>query len=89
MLHNDIRNANTSPTMRVSGYKTCPVTFFVARSSREDVGVLAGRPRHDYCPQSPMIRGVMSPGPEGARDIANRGRAEVVGEAVRNVDAEL
>lgn len=23
MLHNDIRNANTSPTMRVSGYQTC------------------------------------------------------------------
>lgn len=58
--------------------------FFV-----EDVGVLAGRPRHDCCPQSLMIRGVMSPGPEGAGDIADRGRAEVVGEAVRNVDAEL
>lgn len=65
-----------------------PVTFFVAPSSRDDVGVLAGRPRHDSCPQSLMIRGVMSPGLEGGRDIANRGRAEVL-EADRNVDAEL
>ena len=65
-----------------------PVTFFVTPSSREDVGVLAGRPRHDCYPQSLMIRGVMSPGPEGARDIANRGRAESL-QVVRNVDAEL
>ncbi|EEV8084993.1 hypothetical protein D1G95_27260 [Escherichia coli] len=25
-------------------------------------GVLASQTRHDYCPQSSMIRGVMSPG---------------------------
>ncbi|EAR5684131.1 hypothetical protein EI539_18625 [Salmonella enterica] len=25
-------------------------------------GVLASQPRHDYCPQSTMIRGGMSPG---------------------------
>ncbi|EBV6971254.1 hypothetical protein XL16_22030 [Salmonella enterica subsp. enterica serovar Gaminara] len=25
-------------------------------------GVLASQTRHDYCPQSTMIRGVMSPG---------------------------
>ncbi|EIP3426607.1 hypothetical protein LSE82_005513 [Salmonella enterica] len=25
-------------------------------------GVLANQTRHDYCPQSTMIRGVMSPG---------------------------
>ncbi|EBH8768112.1 hypothetical protein D1797_15460 [Salmonella enterica subsp. enterica serovar Freetown] len=28
-------------------------------------GVLASQTRHDYCPQSSMIRGVMSPGLEG------------------------
>lgn len=75
-------------SISVFDIRACPVTFFVAPSSRDDVGVLAGRPRHDSCPQSLMIRGVMSPGPEGGRDIANRGRAEVL-EADRNVDAEL
>ena len=29
-----------------------PVTFFVARFLLEDEGVLAGRSRHGFCPQS-------------------------------------
>lgn len=35
-----------------------PVTLFVPLI----LGVLATQTRHDYCPQSSMIRGVMSPG---------------------------
>jgi hypothetical protein len=33
-----------------------PVTFFVARVLLQDEGVLAGRSRHGFCPQSFMIR---------------------------------
>ena len=40
-----------------------PVTFFVARLLLQDMGVLAGRFRHGFCPQSPMIRGVLPPEP--------------------------
>ena len=29
----------------------------------QDMGVLAGRFRHGFCPQSPMIRGVLPPEP--------------------------
>src|SRR5699024_2452946 len=81
-------NASSGKSFRlkVTGV-SARVTFFVAASSVEDVGVLAGRPRHDYCPQSLMIQGVMSPGPDGGADIAERGLAEVR-EAVRNVDTE-
>jgi formate transporter len=35
-----------------------PVTLFVPLI----LGVLASQTRHDYCPQSSMIREVMSPG---------------------------
>jgi hypothetical protein len=34
-----------------------PVTFFVAPVLLQDEGVLAGRSRHGFCPQSFMIRG--------------------------------
>ena len=40
-----------------------PVTFFVARFLLQDMGVLAGRFRHGFCPQSSMIRGVLPPEP--------------------------
>ncbi|EOQ0151334.1 hypothetical protein BGD37_RS24820, partial [Escherichia coli] len=37
---------------------TCP-RYFIRTPYN---GVLASQTRHDYCPQSSMIRGVMSPG---------------------------
>jgi hypothetical protein len=46
--------------------------------------VLAGRSRHGFCPQSQMIRGVLSPGPAWRQLIADRGTTTVL----RNVDAD-
>ena len=42
---------------------SAPVTVFVARFLLQDMGVLAGRFRHGFCPQSSMIRGVLPPEP--------------------------
>lgn len=50
-----------------------PVTFFVAPVLLQDKDVLAGRSRHGFCPQSFMIRGVLSPGPAWRQLIADRG----------------
>ena len=36
-----------------------PLRYFIRTPYN---GVLASQTRHDYCPQSSMIRGVMSPG---------------------------
>ncbi|WP_168201175.1 hypothetical protein [Escherichia coli] len=38
---------------------TLPPRYFIRTPYN---GVLASQTRHDYCPQSSMIRGVMSPG---------------------------
>ncbi|ABG71790.1 hypothetical protein ECP_3819 [Escherichia coli 536] len=50
----------------------CSSSSSVVRAAEQEVpryfirtpynGVLASQTRHDYCPQSSMIRGVMSPG---------------------------
>ncbi|ENU1300402.1 hypothetical protein B4X50_RS25680, partial [Escherichia coli] len=42
----------------MTAYRTLP-RYFIRTPYN---GVLASQTRHDYCPQSSMIRGVMSPG---------------------------
>ncbi|WP_284526297.1 hypothetical protein [Shigella dysenteriae] len=40
-------------------WRSCRPRYFIRTPYN---GVLASQTRHDYCPQSSMIRGVMSPG---------------------------
>ncbi|ELZ8316430.1 hypothetical protein U0Z36_005108, partial [Escherichia coli] len=43
----------------ILGLNDCYSRYFIRTPYN---GVLASQTRHDYCPQSSMIRGVMSPG---------------------------
>lgn len=58
-------------------FEQTPVTFLVAPppdSLRKDWGCWPVGPGMIHSPCSSMIRGVLSPGPKGTKDIADRGR---------------
>ncbi|QOE52840.1 hypothetical protein [Escherichia coli] len=67
----------------MTAYRTLP-RYFIRTPYN---GVLASQTRHDYCPQSSMIRGVMSPGLVGRWEPLIGVRSGTFAGTVCNVDA--